>query len=833
MSQRFYTNIQLVGNHFLVRGYENGKSFMAREDWRPTLYVPSKNKTEFKSLSGKYLDPICPGYVRDCREFYKKYNEVDGFQIYGNDKYIYQYISEKYPEEHIDFDLTKIKVVTIDIEVASENGFPDVENCCEEILAISIQDYVSKKIITWGIYPFKNNQDNVTYVQCDGEHHLLSKFIDYWMNNTPEIVTGWNISMYDIPYIVGRLNRVLGEKMMKRLSPWGLVNLQEIYIKGRKNLAYDIGGLTQLDYLELYKKFTYKAQESYRLDHIAEVELGQKKLDHSEYETFKDFYTKDWQKFVEYNIKDVELVDHLEDKMKLIELAVTMAYDAKVNFGDVYSQVRMWDTIIFNYLKRKNIVVPPKEKTDKNEKYAGAYVKEPIPGIYDYVVSFDLNSLYPHLIMQFNLSPETLVDEKHPTVTVDKILKKEVTFEMYKDYAVCANGAMYRKDVRGFLPELMEKIYNERIIYKKKMIIAQKEYEKNPSKKLEKEIARCNNIQMARKIQLNSAYGAIGNQYFRYYKLENAEAITLSGQVAIRWIENKMNNYLNKLLKTNNVDYVIASDTDSIYLHLGPLVETVYKGREKTTESVVSFLDKICKVELEKYIESCYQELAEYMNAYDQKMQMKRENIADRGIWTAKKRYILNVWDSEGVRYAEPKLKMMGIEAVKSSTPSPCRTMIKDAIKLMMNGTEDEVIEFIENARKEFKQLSPEQVAFPRSVSDVKKYYSSSSIYAKKTPIHVRGALLFNYYIKENNLTNKYSLIKSGEKIKFIYLKKPNIIGENIISFIQQFPKELNLDKYIDYDLQFEKAFLEPLKIILDSIGWKIEKSINLESFFI
>ena len=833
MSQRFYTNIQLVGNHFLVRGYENGKSFMAREDWRPTLYVPSKNKTEFKSLSGKYLDPICPGYVRDCREFYKKYNEVDGFQIYGNDKYIYQYISEKYPEEHIDFDLTKIKVVTIDIEVASENGFPDVENCCEEILAISIQDYVSKKIITWGIYPFKNNQDNVTYVQCDGEHHLLSKFIDYWMNNTPEIVTGWNISMYDIPYIVGRLNRVLGEKMMKRLSPWGLVNLQEIYIKGRKNLAYDIGGLTQLDYLELYKKFTYKAQESYRLDHIAEVELGQKKLDHSEYETFKDFYTKDWQKFVEYNIKDVELVDHLEDKMKLIELAVTMAYDAKVNFGDVYSQVRMWDTIIFNYLKRKNIVVPPKEKTDKNEKYAGAYVKEPIPGIYDYVVSFDLNSLYPHLIMQFNLSPETLVDEKHPTVTVDKILKKEVTFEMYKDYAVCANGAMYRKDVRGFLPELMEKIYNERIIYKKKMIIAQKEYEKNPSKKLEKEIARCNNIQMARKIQLNSAYGAIGNQYFRYYKLENAEAITLSGQVAIRWIENKMNNYLNKLLKTNNVDYVIASDTDSIYLHLGPLVETVYKGREKTTESVVSFLDKICKVELEKYIEGCYQELAEYMNAYDQKMQMKRENIADRGIWTAKKRYILNVWDSEGVRYAEPKLKMMGIEAVKSSTPSPCRTMIKDAIKLMMNGTEDEVIEFIENARKEFKQLSPEQVAFPRSVSDVKKYYSSSSIYAKKTPIHVRGALLFNYYIKENNLTNKYSLIKSGEKIKFIYLKKPNIIGENIISFIQQFPKELNLDKYIDYDLQFEKAFLEPLKIILDSIGWKIEKSINLESFFI
>jgi DNA polymerase elongation subunit (family B) len=333
--------------------------------------------------------------------------------------------------------------------------------------------------------------------------------------------------------------------------------------------------------------------------------------------------------------------------MKLIELAITMAYDAKVNYADVFSQVRMWDTIIYNYLKKRNIVIPPKDRSEKNEKYAGAYVKEPVPGKYDWVVNFDLNSLYPHLIMMYNISPETLMEERHPTVTVDKILNREISFEMYIDYAVCANGAMFRKDMRGFLPELMEKIYKERTIYKKKMLSAKQEYEKKKSRELEKEIARCNNIQMARKIQLNSAYGAIGNQYFRYYKLANAEAITLSGQVAIRWIEDKVNQYLNKVLKTSEVDYVIASDTDSIYLHMGPLVETVYEGREKTTESIVSFLDKVCKVELEKYIESCYQELADYVNAYEQKMQMKRENIADRGIWTANKRYILNVWDSE------------------------------------------------------------------------------------------------------------------------------------------------------------------------------------------
>jgi DNA polymerase elongation subunit (family B) len=822
----------MVGDHFLVRGYDNGEHFMVREKFSPTLFVPAKKQTKYQTLSGEYVEPIEPGSVRECRDFIKKYDGVEGFKIYGNDRYIYQYISDKYPDEQIIFDIDKVKLATLDIEVASENGFPDVESAAEEILLITIQDYTTKQIYTWGLGKFQNNQANVKYRAFSTEYDLLNDFIHWWMDNTPEVVTGWNSKLYDIPYIVRRLDRVLGEKLMKRMSPWGLVTEDETYISGRKYLSYDIGGISQLDYLDLYKKFTYTNQESYRLDHIANVELGQKKLDHSEFDTFKDFYTKGWQKFVEYNIKDVELVDRLEDKMKLIELALTMAYDAKVNYEDVFFQVRMWDTIIYNYLKKRNIVIPPKEKSEKDSKYAGAYVKEPIPGKYDWVVSFDLNSLYPHLIMQYNISPETLLDERHPNVTVDKILNQEITFELYKDKAVCANGAMFRKDVRGFLPELMEKIYKDRTIYKKKMLAAKQEYEKKKTKELEKEIARCNNIQMARKIQLNSAYGAIGNQYFRYYKLANAEAITLSGQVSIRWIENKMNAYLNKILKTDGVDYVIASDTDSIYLNMGPLVESVYKGREKTTQSIVSFLDKVCQVELENHIEGCYQELATYVNAYDQKMQMKRENIAERGIWLAKKRYILNVWDSEGVRYEEPKLKMMGIEAVKSSTPAPCRKMIKDGLKLMMSGTEDEVIEFIDQCRESFKKMPPEEVAFPRTASDVRKYYSSSSIYAPKTPIHIRGALLFNHYVKEKKLTNKYSLINNGEKVKFIFLKKPNIIQENVISFIQDFPKELGLDKYIDYELQFEKSFVDPLKSILDAIGWKMEKTVNLESFF-
>jgi DNA polymerase elongation subunit (family B) len=696
-----------------------------------------------------------------------------------------------------------------------------------------VQDYNTKQITTFGSRPAQVSQENVKYIYCKDEYALINTFMDWWQNNTPDVVTGWNNELYDIPYLIGRITRLMGEKVAKRFSPWNIVKVKEVQISGRKQLSCEIAGVSIIDYLDLYKKSPATPnQESYRLDHIASVELNQNKLDHSEFDTFRDFYTNNWQKFVEYNIVDVELVDRLEDKLKLIDLCFTRAFDAKVNFNDIAYQVRTWDAIIYNYLLKKNIVIPQKERNTKSEKYAGAYVKEPVPGSYDWVVNFDLNSLYPHLIMEFNISPETLLDNRHPSVTVDKVLKKELTFEMYKDYAVCANGAMYRKDIRGFLPELMEKMYNERVIFKKKMIQAKKEYEKTPTKELEREISRCDNIQMAKKIALNSAYGAIGNEYFRYYKLANAEAITLSGQVAIQWIEEKLNSYMNKVLKTEGIDYVIAMDTDSIYLNMGPFVDAVFQGREKTTDEVVTFLDKVCNLELEKYIESSYQELADYLNAYDQKMCMKRENIAERGIWTGKKRYILRVWDSEGVRYQEPKLKMMGIEAIKTSTPAPCRKMIKEGINIIMTKGENEVIDFIENSRKQFKSLTPEEIAFPRSISEINKWISKTNMYNKGVPIHVRGSILYNHHTKKNGLDKKYPAIQSGEKIKFVYLKVPNLIQENVFSFIQEFPRELQLEKYVDYETQFNKSFVEPMKIILDAIGWSVEKSVSLESFF-
>jgi len=823
---KFYTNIQLAGDTILYRGYENGQAVQFRSQFSPTLYVLAKDKQKFTTLDGRWVSPVNFSAPKEAREFIKQYDGVEGFEVHGYERFVYQYIREQFPTE-VDYNINQMRIFALDIEVQCENGFPDVEAAAEEMLSITIKDMVTKKFYVWAVRDFETEHKKFVF---DTEREMLQHFLSWWAQHTPDILTGWNVNLYDVPYICRRVHRMLGSKWMRSLSPWNRTNEREVFVQGRKNYAYDVSGVNILDYLDLYRKFTYTNQESYRLDHIAFVELGQRKLDHSEYENFKDFYTSDWQKFIEYNIQDVELIDRLEDKMKLLDLAITMSYDAKVNFEDVYSQVRMWDTMIYNYLTDRKVVVPPKKGARKDEKYAGAYVKEPKPGCYDWVVSFDLNSLYPHLIMQYNISPETLWETRHSSASVERILNQEITID--EDVCVCANGAQYRKDIHGFLPEIMQKIYDERKIYKGKMLKAQRDNEANPSAKLEKDISKFNNIQMARKIQLNSAYGAIGNQYFRYYNLANAEAITLSGQVSIRWIEQRMNEYLNKILKTEGEDYVIASDTDSIYLHLGPLVQSVYKGREVSNENIVSFLDKVCDMELEKYISSSYETLAKYVNAYEQKMFMKRETIANKGIWTAKKRYILNAWDIEGVRFADPKLKIMGIEAVKSSTPGACRDKIKECLKVIMNEGEEEAQKFIADFKDQFSQLPVEDISFPRGCNGINKWANPSSIYGKGTPIHVRGSLLYNHYNKKNKLTHKYPLIQDGEKIKFVYLKTPNKIGENVISFLNTFPKEFGLDKHVDYDLQFQKSFLDPIKVIMDTIGWKPEKIASLEFLF-
>ena len=725
--------------------------------------------------------------------------------------------------------LDKILVITIDIEVACENGFPNPKEASEELLSITIKNQQNKQIFVWGVGQYKTDRKDVVYIECENEYELLTEFLKFWKVNQPDVITGWNTEFFDIPYLCNRIKILCGDDELKRLSPWRNVLSKTIYQMGRQHQVYEIQGVAALDYYDLYRKFTYTNQESYKLDHIASVELGIKK-DENPHDTFRDWYTNDFQSFIDYNIKDVEIVDQLEDKMKLIELCLTMAYEAKVNYVDVLGTVRYWDILIHNYLMDKKIVIPQKTNKEKSDKYEGAYVKDPQVGEHKWVVSFDLNSLYPHLIMQYNISPETLKSEKTvPNMNVDKMLEKKVDTSILKDTTMTPNGALFRTDKKGFLPEMMQTMYDDRVKYKRAMLDAKQEYEKTKNPKLLKMISKFDNIQMARKISLNSAYGAIGNNWFRYYNLPMAEAITTSGQLSIRWIEHKINEYMNDLLKTKDADYVIASDTDSVYIRFDELIE---KFKPK---SPVDFLDTIAKEKIEPFINSAYQELADYTHAYDQKMQMKREVIADKGIWTAKKRYILNAHDVEGVRYQEPKLKIMGIEAVKSSTPAPCREKIKQALRIIMDGDEKELNTFIQDFRKEFLTLPPEDVAYPRSVNGLEKWTESHNLFKKGAPIHVKGAILYNHLVKKNKLSHKYPFIQEGDKIKFLHMQLPNIFQSSSISFITTLPKEIQFA--VDYETQFEKSFIEPLHYITEKIKWNVDRTYGtqgtLDEFFV
>jgi DNA polymerase elongation subunit (family B) len=840
---KFYTSFKRHKGYVLLRGYEFGNRVQKKIHYEPTLYVSTtsgvKKDSGYRTLDGTPVAEYKLDNMWEGKQFLEKYSGVEGISVHGSTNYEYACINELYAGQ-IEYDPTLLAVVTLDIETDSSSGFPNIQTADKAVTAITLKR--GNRIASIGMKDYRPHLENVEYYKCENEHALLEKFLELWDSRyfSPDILTGWNIEFFDLPYLVNRITRLFSEDQAKRLSPWKLLDTRNIEVKGREQQVFIPAGIAVLDYMRLYKKFSFSNQESYALNYIAEKDLGEKKLDYSEYGSLDELYKKNFQKFMEYNIHDVNLVARLEDKHRFIEQVMAIAYDAKVNFEDCFTTVKMWDTIIHNYLLEQKIVVPHFETSKTYFDIIGGYVKEPKPGMYDWVVSFDLTSLYPHLIMQYNISPETY-HGKVPDPYEDDRAPTGYLYEKYADYmktnnvTITPNGCIYSREKQGFLPALMEKMFDDRARYKKLMLDAKKKFEETKDPEWGKKISAYHNLQLAKKIQLNSAYGALGNIYFRWFSADNAEAITTSGRLSIRWVENKMNDFLNRLLKTEGDDYVIACDTDSMYVNFDKLVRHSFGGKPEPSKAnrVVEFLDTACTTRIEPYIASCYDDLAGITNAYQQKMHMKREAIADKGVWTGKKHYVMHVYNEEGVSYSTPKMKMVGIEAVRSSTPKVCRESIKKAIQILMTEGRDSLIVFIDEFEKKFRQMSFEEVAFPRGLKGLGDYRdNSAAIYKKGTPIQVRGALLYNHHVKMKSLENKYQMLGDGDKIKFCYLKKPNPIHENVISCPSELPKEFGLERYIDYDTQFEKAFLDPIKSITDVLRWDLTNSATLEDFF-
>lgn len=811
------------------------------------LYIEGKQRAgSSKGLYGEILNPVFFSGIQDFNEFINEYNDIQ--KIHGQRNPVSQFISQKYPED-IHFDMKNINVLFIDIENAfDETGFPSPEKAEHPILCITIKMLGKGSFITFGTKESKKykNRKDVIFIKCSSEYELLTKFQQHWRNEDPDIVSGWNIETYDIPYIINRMKQVVSPESVNKFSVFNTstslaVRERRINVANSsdKVQTYEILGITVMDFLFLYKKYSMKTLESYTLDFVANYELQEKKIDYSEYNDLMDLYNKDYDKYLEYNQRDVGLVERLENKLNFIYLAIIIAYLGKIGYGSIHSEIKFWDNHIYNSLLKKNIQIPPEVHHEK-EPIVGAFVKNPNVGLYSWIVTLDLTSLYPSIIMTFNLSPETIVsDAIYGVEMIDDFIhgKLDLSRCITDNVSIIANGATFDNNKKGVFPELVEEMFSSRKKFKIDAIetskkIQQVAIDSSELESLKAHYATMNAKQNAYKIVLNSLYGASANNYFRYNNRNIAEGITMTGQLIIRYISEKINNKINELFKTVGVDYIIFNDTDSMGINCQLLVDKMFKD-QSDVNTIVSFLDRFVKTYLDPVLIKEFENLTKYLNAYKNALSMKREVIADRGLWRAKKNYILQIWDNEGVRYNESKLKMMGIETARSSTPKIVRGSLEKAIRIILNGTENELQNYVVDFRKQFNESDIKDISFPRGVSEINKWIDANGNFISGVPIHVRGSIVYNNLLREKNLSAIYPKIKNGDKIKFVYLNSNNPSRSHVISFLDDLPKEFGLNEYVDKTTQFEKTFLSPLESFTSIIHWSTEKKASLDSFFL
>lgn len=861
MSDHFYTFYQKRGNAILYSYIKDGKQYSNKiKKFKPHTYVETKEESKFTSLSGVPVRRIDHDDIRASEVWRETYGSVSGMNIHANRDVSNQFIIDMNKGKMPDYRVNQIRGAVLDIEVFSEKGFPEPDVAEHPVTAITVYDTVSQRynVFCYADRDFEYDplhQDigglDVDVFRCDGEEGLMSAFIGFFASRQFQFISGWNSETFDIPYIVNRTVNILGKDVANQLSPFGIINRREVRGNfGKMMEKVTIVGVQGLDYLALYRKHTFTPRDSYKLDHIGNVEVNTRKLTFEEASNLVELYQKNYQGYVDYNIMDVHIIVKLDAKLQLFALTFTLAYFTLSNYEDTLGTVKFWEKLIARYLYNDNVIPPyHRAANEKSEKFEGAYVRTPIIGKHKWIFSVDLNSLYPHLIQQYNIGPETHVPHRdlpedlqalvRQNLSVDDLVDGTVDLSVLKKYnmSMSASFEFFDNTNMSYLSAIMRDLYKQRKVHKKNMLgheqelvdLKQGDYTEEQVRELEALISSLDNLQMAMKIAMNSGYGAIGNDNFLYYKLENAKSITLSGQLINKWTCKRVNTLLNRLFKTDDENYWVYSDTDSGYFTVEPYVNTLDPGLslDEITDKVDALINKIVLPQITQYCE----DMGQYLNVYEQRMFWDREIIAPSAIWQAKKRYSAMVMDSEGVRYPAPKMKVMGLEAVKSSTPAWSRENLKKGYEVCMTRDEDAIHEFVTTVRAQFETLGIDEISIPSGVNNIAKYEDDVDLYRKGTPRHVKGAIIHNAMIDSMGITN-VAHISDGDKIRTVTLRKPNPINQEVVAFDGHLPAEFGLDKYVDREIAWEKGFKQPLQNYLDALQWSTEKVLTLDDLF-
>lgn len=836
---KFYTAVDRIGRYINVRGYQNGKPFQEKHEYSPTLFVPTNKETGYTDIYGTHQLPMHFDGMYEASTFLRDTKTVSNGVVNGMDNFVLAFISDMFGNQTPNTKLVRVKNIDIEVHAATytdpndpstakADGFPDPEIAKWPIDSMTIYDNIDDIYTVYAIRKWSKDKSTlskellskVRYKYFATEKEMLVAFVQDWRECFPDIVTGWYSNSFDIPYVYNRITQILGAGIADSLSPYDKTDIKTMQDNQNGVRQFiKLVGIAQLDYIELYKKFVLEPRSNFRLGYIAKVEIQDDKIDYEG--SLVDLAINDPQKYVDYNIYDVDLVKRINEKLLLIDLMMFMTYEAGMTFEDGFSPIKQWDSIIFNHLRKQKKVVPMKREHKNAAQFEGAFVKEPIVGYHHWILSFDLESLYPGIIRQLNISPETLVD-KHYVCDPEDFVYKRVKLDG-EHYSIGANGTRYRKDIRGVIPTVVEHVFMQRKQFKKLMLDAKKAGNYDDVRKYDL-------LQKAAKIAINSAYGALGNGFFRYYDLRNAEAVTLTGQVIIKWSAKHFNEHLDKMVGVKK-DRVVAIDTDSCYVSFEDFVSKYMS--DKDTDFIVNALDQYAEKKVQPLLNSWYKDLADYMNHYDSVMYMKREAIAETGFFIAKKRYALRVWDMEGVRYKEPDTKIMGLETQRSSTPQLARDGLKDAIDLILGGDQARLLTHIDSIHNQYLAIDYREISGVSSANNLAKYSDRSLMPIKGCPGHIKGVLAYNRLAVSLDGVDP---IKDGEKIAWILLREPNKYGSERFAYLSgsRIPDAMNPDqilRFMDRETMYEKSFIKPLASICDAIGWKYKDEISLEDF--